>query len=474
MVSRFAIVFLVAVNFFGFARAQVAPFAPISPRRPQECAAFAAQVDKYEAEINDQHERCLHPPGKEIKEDRPNLPPGSPLCSRSACQLLHDILYSDLLYPYIKPLRKSVDACYDNVKQYLDRQAREKREAIEKLNAVSGEPTSPEQNQAAQAPTPVGQRVENPPVMQRAPQAATQPYVPGSMRVQEPHAQPAGEQGQKQQDKEALKEIPDPFASPTRSHVAKKPASGPGADLNPFASNQTEVASNMSVRAPSDTTLDPFAPSTSNRADERADSDIATEKANDIRWDKTEELVEGKLDEALKALDTNLNKAKSTLEPSAFTAYREQIEEAKYYLKGLNRVLTYSPFIKDAWEASDDFKQGWNDFVHDCESQGFAYVLKRLSPPLSKVWEGPAGWAISITFDSSSTQTPAQDLDPMTVINDSSHYSFDERVAALQNLYVSQARHPEVWNDSKRRWLYQLTLQVYNSSDNPDVVITPR
>ena len=168
---------------------------------------------------------------------------------------------------------------------------------------------------------------------------------------------------------------------------------------------------------------------------------MAEDNAKEIGWDKTSELIKEKSNEALKTLNRNLENAQLKLNPSEFKVYKAEIEEAESYLKGLNRVVESAPFFKDAWEASSDFKKGWNDFVNDCESKGFEYVLKRLSPQLSKVWEGPVGCG-SITFASSSTQTPEQDFDPMTAINEPSRYSFDQRAAALQAIYVEKRSTP--------------------------------
>ena len=62
----------------------------------------------------------------------------------------------------------------------------------------------------------------------------------------------------------------------------------------------------------------------------------------------------------------------------------------------------------------------------------------------------------------------------MTAINNPSRYTFEEREAALRKMYISEATHPEVWNDSKRQWLRDLTLQVYNSPDNPNIHLAPQ
>src|SRR5215469_11563190 len=73
--------------------AQIIPFAPISPTEAKECQEFSAKVEAYAADYTNQHEKCL----AENKADNPNEPPNSQICSRTRCQYLHDMLYSDYM-----------------------------------------------------------------------------------------------------------------------------------------------------------------------------------------------------------------------------------------------------------------------------------------------------------------------------------------------------------------------------------------
>lgn len=461
-----------------------APLFPLAPTEPRECQTFANDVQKYEAELTRQHEDCL----KAGKEDRPNLPPNSPVCSRSACQILHDLLFSNISYTSVKVLHQRIDACYAQVKEYQDRQAAQKREAKERERADS-ERAARDQESANEArrkeeeqrqpqrtrisPTPAPQSSANNPAIVPPSQKTGQPYSVDSMKVPdtpqtEQARQAAKDREQEKISEDALNEMADPFGKSGKSASDGKSTAASDGIVDPFGN---------SSQAPKDSgdaesgLLDPFANGGSERAP--SDKEIAKDKALEIGRDKASELIQEKADEALKALDKNLKEAQLKLDSADFKVYRAEVEEAEAYLKGLDRVLKYAPFIKDAWEASSDSKKAWNDFVGDCESKGFEYVLKRLSPQLSKVLEGPVVGAVAVFLDSSSTQTPKQDFDPMTAINNPSRYSFEERVAALQKMYVSEEKHAEVWNDSKRQWLRELTLQVYNSPDNPNIHLAP-
>jgi hypothetical protein len=470
------------------ARAQL-PFSPnwpIAPTDTKQCATFAADLDRYQAEVSKQHEECL----KAGKEDRPNLPPNSPVCSRYACQILHDLLFSDSDLNSVRVLGKRVDACYAQVKESQDRQAAQKREAEEREQAdreqaardqESAEKTRKQQEEDRRqsertriSSTPASQGPANNPTVLPPSQQTGQPYTVDSMKVldtpqTEQARQAAKDREQKDLHEQALNEMADPFGKSGKSASAHKSTAASDGLVDPFGNSQ-QVPKDSAGR---DSGLaDPFANADSGRS--RSDKDVAEDKAKEIVWDKTEELIKEKVNYALKILDRNLEKAQTTMNSSEFKVYRAEIKEAESYLHGLSRVVESAPFIKDAWEASNDFQKGWNDFVDDCRSKGFEYVLKRLSPSASKIWEGPAGWALSITFDSSSTQTPEQDFDPMTAINNPSRYTFGEREAALRKMYVSEATHPEVWNDSKRQWLRDLTVQVYNSPDNPNIHLAPQ
>lgn len=126
--------FLAAIVIFvwvGPLQAQLAPMAPLSPESPEGCQAFSQQVNEYWARVSADHEACL----ATHKADRPNEQPGSRTCSRSACQGLHDQLYSDFSLTgktHQQMQRDDVAACYNTVREALKRQAQAQQEEAER------------------------------------------------------------------------------------------------------------------------------------------------------------------------------------------------------------------------------------------------------------------------------------------------------------------------------------------------------
>lgn len=107
------------------------PMAPIAPTSAEQCQAFSQQVNEYWARVNQEHQACLD----SHKADRPSEQPGSRTCSRSACQGLHDELYSDsnLTGKTRQQLqRDSVTACYNTVREAQKKQAQAQEEANRK------------------------------------------------------------------------------------------------------------------------------------------------------------------------------------------------------------------------------------------------------------------------------------------------------------------------------------------------------
>src|SRR5437899_71891 len=74
-------------------RGQLPPTGPLFPERPEQCRAFGTEVDQYAELISKQHEECL----AAHKADRQERPDNSVACSRSACQILHEELYGDVV-----------------------------------------------------------------------------------------------------------------------------------------------------------------------------------------------------------------------------------------------------------------------------------------------------------------------------------------------------------------------------------------
>ena len=131
---HFVLTLLVAVGCASRpASAQLPPNHPISPTEPRECQEFGNQVLVYTAEIMKQHEECLN----ENKVDRKETGE-SPMCSRSACQYLHDRVYNDPIYS-VKSLQKQMTDCYAQLQEHMDelalwakQEAQDKKEKAER------------------------------------------------------------------------------------------------------------------------------------------------------------------------------------------------------------------------------------------------------------------------------------------------------------------------------------------------------
>jgi len=193
-------------------------------------------------------------------------------------------------------------------------------------------------------------------------------------------------------------------------------------------------------------------------------------------WDAAKEIAEGFINKSADNLGDVLKNAKKEMSPQDFKKLEGTVDDAHSFLDGLGKTIMVVKFQEDIKKIADNphDPNSYHDIIVDFTSYGTSYVLKRLSPDfLSKIYEGPAGWLVSITFDSSSTQTPKQDFDPMTALNNPGQYTFKQREAALQSLYESAQKHPEVWNQAKLQSLYAISEQLYNSPDNPNIHLTP-
>lgn len=454
-------------------QSQVFPFQPSSPTNSEQCRTFSSDVEKYASAYSKQHDECLDRNKADRKTD---MQLG--VCSRAACQILHDVVYSQYTATSVPTLRKQVEECFKQARQHEEEEAKRKREADDAQRRQQEDART--QSQKAEASqrrsTQAEAQTQNPPVLPKDQASAAHTYSVDSLKVNETKAQEqarlaARERERKERSEQAINEMADPFAQSGRSGSSKKVPASDGM-VDPFAGSAEGTAAKDSGN---NGLAEPFANADSSQSQARSDNDIAVEKGKDIAKDEVSKFIEAKADEARDKLDGLLEKARSKLSPSDFKVYQAEVQEAEAYLKGLSRVLKAAPFIADAWKASNNLKEGWNDFEKDCEQKGFEYVLKRLAPSFfTRIYEGPVGLAGSIVFESSSTQTKEQDFTPMNVINDPSHYSFNQRVQALQELYVKVGNHPEIWRNSNMQWLQDLTLRVYNSPDNPNIRLAPQ
>jgi hypothetical protein len=438
---------------------QVLPFPPLFPKSPQECQAFGAAVETWAADYSKQHERCL----ASNKPDRSDEPQGSLVCSRSACQYLHDILYGDYVLS-VKSKEKEVSDCYTKVEKYRAEDARKAKEIADQ----EAQDKKEEEEEAARRLRAKDNRDAQ----------DKQTGTNGNPRLQwEQSKSEAGTTddsdhiaAQAYRTDRSQPALSAPDLSETSHGSRQSTRSSPLVD--PFKDSESkrlgqEIAGNQPI-------IDPFAPKES-LADPFADSRPSGEQ-NEESWDTAKGIFQGFVDKASDNLGDVLKSTQKDMSSSDFNRFKQTVGDAHSFLTGLSKTITALSFQADVKKIIDNPRdsQSYHDIISDGASYGTSYVLKRLSPDfLSKIWEGPAGWIAAITFDSSSTQTPKQDFDPMTALNNPDRYSFKDREAALQSLYESAQKHPEVWTQPRYKWLYSVSERLYNSPDNPNIHLTP-
>ncbi len=267
---------------------------------------------------------------------------------------------------------------------------------------------------------------------------------------------------------EVLNQMADPFAGSKKNSGGGQSADSSVDLADPFSDSHR--GDPRSKRMSADSQLaDPFAENSDYRR-ETSDGGIAKNETEDIVVDTIEAKFKGARDQ----LGEDLAVARSKLSPVNLAQYESEVKIATNFLDGLRHTITTIGYAHDFNKWMSDPQNGWGPLAQDLEKDGFSYVLKRIAPEwIVKTYEGPIGWLGSITLEGSSTQSASQDFDPMTVLNSPSQYSFAQREAALEKLYVSQGKHPEVWNESKCKWLYKITAQIYNSPDNPNIHLGP-
>jgi hypothetical protein len=393
--------------------------APVSPKDPAQCAAFRAKLDSQLAEISSEHEACLD----SYKADRQG--DNNMVCSRSECQSLHTLLYG----PSKAQGDQQVASCEAAVQRYQARSAAE-QDGVQTLgdaisSALAVPDAAPLDSQGDL--TSFEQQSRNQPVLGDG--SSSLPSEDSSATA---YMRATADS--------------DPIAAQLDNAIDQAMAKGP--DQNPHIpeigdfpnldksqlGETKEIAANSPPDcAGSQTGCDG---SSASKSDE-TDTDKILDKGKDV---------------AVDLIKTTLDKG-----------------DAENFGKG---VKTWK-YVQDVQKLDPTDPSSAKDLVKDVGGDAFSYGLKKAVPPAAEVLEGPIGWIWSITFDSSSTQTPDQDIDPVSVMYNQGSYTFQQRQVALAALQQNAQKHPELWNPARIQWLKTMVWQVYSSPDNPNIHLGP-
>ena len=355
-VDRYLPVALLLAFVHSTISAQRLPIAPANPHSRQECQAFSREIDGYAADYARQHEECL----ASHESDHPDEPADSPICSRSVCQYLHDILHGHFFLS-VNALRDEVSACYDEVTAYEKKQAELQKERVEEEGAEN----DLSQKDADDSGDPPRSPVISPHVAPSRPEPRSFPHTPQ-----------------------------DPLLTTDPPPISQDEA-GPGSGLvDPFG-QETSKSPNAFIAVPHDLP-DPF-PSSSYLVDPFSSSSTPDEEA----WDGAKGILEGFVGKAADNLAATLSSARKTMSPAEFREFSQAVGNAKSYLDGFNKTVAAAEFAADARKiiANPHDPGSYHDIIADGASHGTSYILRKLSPDfISKLWEGPPGWFAAYHF----------------------------------------------------------------------------
>ncbi len=408
------------------AAAQLPPARPLFPRDPQECQKFAADLDRYAADISKQHEVCLD----QHKQDRPSEQHDSNICSRSTCQYLHDILFSDLT-GYVRDQRKQIDLCYKEVKEKQEEEqretarkeeeerARQKRDMEAKDREAARQSQAHKQGSAQQTRTVHdGARKDDTSPRIASTTTAGSAAPPGSVSAITKGDGYSAKQEQlaKQKTQEARSELKEPFER-AQKEAAALGIRDPGV-VDPFS--DSKISKNSTSRA-SDL-ADPFA----GRSDAKADR--ANGSGSEEASETATEVVKEGFDMLKDAVERGKVQAKGQLSSAAYRRYAKGADDAVSISSGVTHTITLLQdlaLVKNIYEADvpearkrEEARLGYQvakdagsyAFSRDAVKQGVQNVLVRTFPDSIApyvIQYGPAALtAGSVTFDSSEAAAP--------------------------------------------------------------------
>jgi len=381
----------------------------------------------------------------------------SGICSRSACQNLHDQLYGDLGLS-VRRERAEISTCFNRVNEYLREQAQaqqqekqeeEDRKASEAADERAGQRQENDRkaedakDQAARDNSSGAAVPLAPPSVQPQPSTIRQSRTVPKDLATEVQARAVVEQEKKERANEATARMVDPFSSSAKVESASNRTSGKAEVVDPFPPDRAET------------------------------KDTSSEYANDA-IEIEAKFVEKGIGNAESVIKQNAEAAKKIFSGDALKAYEKEADHSFSFVEGLDRGLVavkYGADLGTIIVASDDRERSkaYSDMFVDLAKDGFTAVAKRLSPRLGSFLEGPIGWIAGSTFDSTEVG-----LDPIEIVNDSSgRYKFDDKQKALDSLILQYNRHRDIWGKAQVQWLMQSADKIYSSPDNPKIRLSP-
>jgi hypothetical protein len=447
-----------------FCAAQNAPwpiFAPSFPTSPGECQAFGAEIAKYTREAERAHNACL----ENHKADRPNERPDSRLCSRAPCQTLHDILFGNpLIQLSTGELNKQLAACNEQVQVHLAAEERNRARKVRDQQEVAAHDAADNQRRAdhlrEQEKVEWEERDRSARLKARRQQGSAQPatesvVTPSSLpaRVPTPPATVAVRETKDQYDARMAARLRDEKARSDEVLLAM---------VDPFGKSQSQPRSGNDDSKQVAGLIDPFS------TNEPTSAISAGVKVGALNIEN--EVVETSIKSARETIVDEVRNARMALTPSQFKTFEQEAKKDSAYVEGLGHLLevfkygTSAGLILAAKTQTEKGEAG-GDVVIDTLKGGFVSVAKRLNPSYGKFLEGPVGWALGFTLDSTVIGVEPQEI----LYDNSGRYDLNEKKTALDTLIstynVNRANH--TW--SYYQWLEQTSNRLYNASSGSTV-----
>jgi len=330
------------------------PRPPSWPEDPKQCQAFSSDVEKYRNELDKKHDACL----AAGKPDHPNIPQDSPLCTRDACQPIHDQLLGNAPLG-VKELQRQVDDCYKKVNQHLAEEAKKKhqKEEEERRRKQQEDEDSRRNNERLAADVTRRHELEEQErrrglqqaqgnSAQKQPsqnQPANHAAVPASSQQAPVTQQPASQDASANQKGDTVAALKEPFGKAQKAAISlglKKP------DLyDPFAGSAISKNSGKSDAA----LPDPF----SGDASDASDSEKEDPSVNEFKEHLGPALHKG-FDMVKDAIEDTKAQAKQQFTPYVYKKFAKDADEAISRVSGIGYVMDafeYANIGRDIYEA---------------------------------------------------------------------------------------------------------------------------